>query len=63
MAGVWEGTKVKQYSGAVAERCPHCGWLQHPIVVAGHVQCGHCHSVLEACCSGETMQIAEESKA
>jgi len=37
-------------------RCNRCGCEARTIFVHGHEQCSQCHSVVEDCCQGITVQ-------
>lgn len=41
--------------------CPRCHHQVKPVEVAGHTQCPYCHSVIDECCTGETIGMAAET--
>jgi hypothetical protein len=45
-----------------AVQCPSCGHMCEPVKVAGHTQCPFCTRVIDECCSGETVEIVDESE-
>lgn len=69
LPGQWCGTpsliRMYERQDAVdrgALPCPACGLLtENTIRVAGHEQCPHCRTVIESCCSGESISISAES--
>lgn len=38
--------------GALALRCPYCGYRGAAVHVHGHGQCARCHTNVEPCCGG-----------
>jgi uncharacterized CHY-type Zn-finger protein len=43
-------------------QCQRCRHIVVPVDVAGHTQCPYCQSVIDECCSGETIGLRAESE-
>lgn len=41
-------------------QCPRCHHQIEPVAVAGHTQCPYCHSVIDECCTGDSVHRASE---